>query len=101
MVRRIDLGRLVDGTMVQPEHDVMVIVKSGRCHRYGLIGIMGEDGEGACGIKGQASDGVGVDVVLVENLLHRIANASPYVICRLFLYGMLASCSGRTLGQFT
>ena len=49
---------------------------------------MGEDGEGTGSVEGHAPDSGGVDVVLVQDTLDRIADTTPYVICRLFLLGM-------------
>ena len=46
---------------------------------------MGEDSEGAGGIKGHTPNSGRVNVVLIQDTLHGIADTSPYVRCRLFL----------------
>lgn len=81
--------------MVQPEYDVVVIVKSGRGNRYGLIGVLRKDSEGAGSIEGKASDCTRIDVVLMEDALNRIADAPPDIVRGLFLQGMLVVDSGR------
>lgn len=85
MFGSIDLCGLVDGTMVKPEDDVVIIVKPRGGYGNGFIGVLGEDGQGACGIEGETSDGIGVYAMLAEDALDGIADASPDVVCRLFL----------------
>lgn len=88
----IDLGRLLNGTVVQPEDNVMVIVEARGGDGDGFIGVMGENGQGASGIESETSNGSGIDIMLVEDSLNGIADASPYVICRLFLHHRSAKC---------
>ena len=80
----------------------MVIVEARSSYRDWLVGVMSEDGKGAGGIEGHPFDSASIDVVLVENLLDRVADASPYVIGGLFLETnvLVTSCYGR-LGLFT
>ena len=77
--------------MVQPEHDVPVIVKFGPGHGDGLIGIVGEDSKGAGSIKCQTADGGRVNVMLVEYTLDGGTDTTPDVVCRLLLKGIVSS----------
>jgi len=67
VVRRVDLVRLVDGAVVEPEDDIAVVavavVEVGAGDRDGLVCVLGEDGERAGGVEANAFDGVAVDVV--------------------------------------
>ena len=94
MVGGIDFGCFLDGPVVEPENDVVVVVELRAGDRYGLVGIVGENGEGASGIKGKASNRVGIDAVLTEDPLDGVANTSPDVVCRLFLDGGVNSDAG-------
>lgn len=85
MVGSIDLGRLINRSMVQPEYNVVIIVKSGGGDRYRLIGVLRKDGQGAGSIEGKASDCTRIDIVLMEDALNGIADASPNVVRGLFL----------------
>ena len=53
---------------------------------------MGEDGEGTGSVESHAPDSGGVDVVLIQDTLDRIADTTPYVVCRLFLLGRSDEC---------
>lgn len=85
MLCSIDLCSLFNRTVVQPEHNVPIIVEFGTGHGDGLIGVVGEDSQGAGSVECQTSDSGRVDVVLVEDPLDRGADTTPDVICRLLL----------------
>lgn len=85
MLGGIDLSSLLDGPMVEPEDDVVVIVKFGTGDGDGLIGVVGEDGEGTGSIEGETSDGAGINAVLIEDTLDGVADTSPDVVRGLFL----------------
>ena len=94
----VDLVRLFDRAMIQPQDNVPIFtipvaeVRAG--HRLRLVGILGEDSQGAGGIKGNASNGCGIDVVLVHGGVDRTADAAPHVASRLFLASIVsAGCS--------
>lgn len=91
MLGSVDLRGLFDRTVVQPEHNVPVIIEFGAGHRDGLVGVVGEDGQGASRIKCQASNSRRVDVVLVEYAVYRGADTSPDVVRRLFLRATVSS----------
>ena len=82
----IDLPRLFDWSVIKPEDDVVVVVEFRACHRDRFIGVMGEDGERACGVEAYSPDCGRVNAVLAQNALYRRANAAPDVVGRLFLY---------------
>lgn len=86
MLGGVDLGCFLDGPVVEPEDDIMIIIKLGTGNGHGLVGVMREDGERAGGIKGKAPNGVGINVMLIEDTLDGIADTSPNVVCRLFLH---------------
>lgn len=65
MVRGIDLGGLVNGTVIQPKNDIVVIVEARACDRHRFIGVMREDRQRACGIKRKTSDRIGIYAMLV------------------------------------
>lgn len=83
VLRGVDLLRLLDGTVVQPENDIAVvtigIVEIGAGYGDGLVGVVAEDGEGAGGVETDALDDLRVDLGLDENLLHAVADASPNI----------------------
>ncbi len=87
MLGGVDLGCFFDGPVVEPEDDVMIIVEFRTGDGDGLVGVVGEDGERAGGIKGEAPNRIGINAVLVEDTLDRIADTSPDVIRRLLLQG--------------
>ena len=93
MLCGVDLCRLFDGTVVQPEHDISVIVKFWASHGNGLVSVVGEDGKGAGSIKCQTSNGSGVNVVLIEDTVDRGTDTTPDVICRLLLDAIVSSRS--------
>lgn len=76
--------------MVQPEYNVVVIVKSGGGDRYRLIGVLRKDGQRAGSIEGKAPDCTRINAVLMEDALNRIADASPDIVRGLFLQDMSA-----------
>ena len=76
----INLLRLFDGPMIQPQYDVMVIIEFWSSHGDGLISVMGEDGEGAGSIKTNATDGGRVNVLLVKDTLDRSADTTPDIV---------------------
>lgn len=85
MAGSIDLGGLLDRSVVEPQDNVPVIIKFGTCHRDWLIGVLGEDGEGAGGVESKASDATRIDVVLIEYALDGGTDTSPHIIRRLLL----------------
>lgn len=93
----VDLFGFFDWTMVKPENDIVIVgggveVWSGHTDR--LIGVVSEDGEGASGIETNASNRVGIDVVLSDGPVDRGADTTPDVGCGLFLlieYGLLGT----------
>lgn len=72
--------------MVEPENDIAIVVEIRSRHRDGFVGIVREDSKRAGSVKGHATDGAGIDVVLVQNTLNGRTDASPDVICGLLLY---------------
>lgn len=76
----INLLRLFHRSMVEPENDVMIIIKLWTGHRDGLVRVVGEDGEGASSVKTDAAYGGRVDVLLVQDTLNRRANATPDIV---------------------
>lgn len=76
----INLFRLFHRSMIEPENNVMIIVKIRTSHRDGLIRVVGEDGQGASSIKTDAAYGGRVDALLVQNPLDRRANATPDIV---------------------
>ena len=89
MLGVVDLLVFLLRTVVQPEHDVAVIavfvVKVGTRDALGLVGVLSEDGEGAGGIKRNAPDRGGVDVMLVHGRANAVAQATPHIGGRLLL----------------
>lgn len=81
MLGSVDLGCFFDGPVVKPEDDIMIIIKSGTGDGHGLVGVMGENGERAGGIKGKPPNGVGINAMLIEDTLDGIADTSPNVVC--------------------
>lgn len=69
MVGGIDLGGLVNGTVVQPKNDVVVIVETRASDGHRFIGVMREDRQRASGIERKTSDRVGVYAMLIQNAL--------------------------------
>lgn len=64
MLGSVDLLRLLDWPMIQPQDDVAVVAIIGKVRArdgHGFIGVIGEDGEGASSVKSNALDVVGVD----------------------------------------
>lgn len=90
VVGSIDLVCFFLWSVVEPENDVAVIAVSVVELWTGdgdwLVGIVGEDCEGAGGIETNTTDGGLVDVVLLHGTLDRVANASPDVGGGLLLY---------------
>ena len=83
MLRRIDLVRLFDRSMIEPKNDVSVIaifvVEVWSRDSNGFIAVLREDCEGACRVEANAADGASIDIVLVHCSAHRRADASPDV----------------------
>lgn len=63
----------------------MIVVEIGPCYRDGLVGIVGEDSEGASSIEGHSTNRGNIDIVLIQYPVDRGADASPDVICGLLL----------------
>lgn len=61
------------------------VIELGAGDRDGLVGVVGEDCEGAGSVEAYAFDGVDIDMVLANSLLHAVTNASPDVGGGLFL----------------
>ena len=84
----VDLFSLFNRSMVEPQNDVPVVAiigKVGPCNRQRLIGIMGENSEGAGGVKANALDLGRVDGRLADNSADTFADALPDVCGRLLL----------------
>lgn len=67
MACSIDLCRLFDRSMVEPENDVTVVIEFRTSDGNRFVGIMRENSKGAGGIEGQTADSGGVNVMLVQN----------------------------------
>lgn len=95
MVGCVDLARLLFRTVVEPQYYIAVVavfvIEIGARHTDGFICVMGEDGEGAGGVKANTSDGASINVVLIDCAANRRAYAAPYVCSGLFL-GLSAAC---------
>ena len=94
MAGGINLLRLLDWAVVQPQDDVAsvaIVLKSGAGHGHGLVRVLGEDGQRAGSIEADAFDGAGVDVGLVDHMVHTVADAGPDVRGGLFLGAGLGS----------
>lgn len=90
----VDLLGLFDWSMVQPQHNIVIVprfVKVWSSDGDWLIGIVGEDGEGAGGVEADTFDRIYIDVILSNSLLDAIADTSPDVRSRLFLSHRLAT----------
>ena len=85
MLGVVDLLGLLLRPVIQPEDDIAVIVIFGRGDRDRLVSIGGEDSERACGIEGNSSNGIGVNVVLVQDAVDGLADAPPHIVRGLFL----------------
>lgn len=81
----IDLLRLFDWSMIEPEDDVVVIIKLGAGDRNRFVGVVGEYGERTCCVEAHSSNRDRIDVVLAQNTLYGGANAAPDVVGRLLL----------------
>ena len=85
----VDLLRLFNGTVVEPQDDVTVVavcvVELWARNALGLAGLFVEDCERAGCVKANAADCFRVDVVLVHGTLDGVADALPYVGHGLFL----------------
>lgn len=82
MARGVDLLRLLDGPVVQPQDDIAVVpivseVRAGDGDR--LVRVVREDGEGACRVEAEALDAAGVDQGVLHHLLHTVADGIPDV----------------------
>lgn len=65
--------------MIQPQDYIAVRVKVWARDRDWLVGLVGEDRQGAGGIKPNAPNCVWVDIVLADGALHRNTNTTPYI----------------------
>ena len=70
MICSIDFCCLFLWTVVEPQHDIAVIVEFRASHRHRLVGVSREDSQGTSGIKRQSSNSVGVEVVLIQDSLN-------------------------------
>jgi hypothetical protein len=88
MLSIVDLLRLLNWPVVQPENDVAVIAIVGEVwtsYGYGLIGVGGENSKGASGIETNALDLIGIDGGFLDDTASALADALPDVCGRLFL----------------
>lgn len=85
MVGSIDLRGFLNRTVIQPQDHVAVRIEIGARYRDRLVGIIGENRQGAGGIKPDTSDCVRVDIVLVNSTLNGDTDATPDIGGRLFL----------------
>lgn len=69
MVRSVDLGRLLHRSVIEPKDDVAVVaifvVEIRASDRYGLVGVVSEDGERAGSIESNSANRGSVNVVLI------------------------------------
>jgi hypothetical protein len=92
MIRRIDFLGFFHGSMVQPKHHiscVTIILEIWTSYGHRLVSIMGEDRKRACSIKANASNSIGIDVVLAKSSLDALANATPDIGSRLLVISCL------------
>ena len=81
MIGSVDLVRFLYRSMVKPEDDVAIFavlvieIRPSDTHR--LVGISGENGEGACCIESDPLYAVTIDVVICQGFLNRPADAVP------------------------
>lgn len=85
VVGSIDLRGFLDWTVIQPQDHVAVRIEVWARYRDRLVGIIGENRQGAGGIKPDTSDRVRVDIVLANSALNGDTDAMPDVGGRLFL----------------
>ena len=85
VVGSIDLGGFLNRTVIQPQDHVAVRIEVRARYRDRLVGIIGENRQGAGGIKPDTSDRVRVDIVLANNALNGDTNAMPDIGGRLLL----------------
>ena len=85
MLGIVDLLSLGFRPVIEPEDDIAVVIIFGRGDGDRFVGIGGEDGERACRVKSNSSNGSWVNVVLVQNAVDGLADAPPHIICGLFL----------------
>lgn len=89
MLGRVDLLRLGERPMVQPEDDVSVvsvILKIRARDGDWFVGIVREDGQGTSGIEAEAFYRAGIDLGLGQHFLDTIGDGIPYICSGLFLY---------------
>lgn len=88
MLGLVDLFRLLDGPVVEPQHHVVVVgvgVKGRARHGHGLVRVVREDGQRACRVEPDTPDRVRIDVVLGDGAVYRVADTAPDVVGGLFL----------------
>lgn len=88
VARGVDGIGLGLGSVVEPQDYIAVVgigLKVGARDGYGLVGIVGEDAEGARGVEAEALDGGRVDLGLGKDTAHTAADAVPDVGRGLFL----------------
>lgn len=85
VIGRIDLRGFLNWTVIQPQDHVAVRVEVRARYRNRLVSIIGENRQGAGGVKPDTSDRVRVDIVLANSALNGDTNAMPDIGGRLFL----------------
>lgn len=85
MVGSIDLRGFLNWAMIQPQDHVAVRVEIGARYRDRLVGIIGENRQGAGSVKPDTPNRVRIDIVLANNALNSDTNATPDIRGRLFL----------------
>lgn len=85
VVGSIDLCGFLDWTVIEPQDHVAVRIEVRTRYRDRLVGVIGENRQGAGGIKPDTSNRVRVNIVLADSALNGDTNAMPDVRGRLFL----------------
>lgn len=85
VVGSIDLRSFLNWTVIQPQDHVTVRVEVRARYRDRLVGIIGENRQGAGGVKPDTSNRVRVDIVLANSPLNGDTDAMPDIGGRLFL----------------
>lgn len=85
MLRGIDLRRLLNGSVVEPQDNVPIIIKVRSSNGDRLVSVVREDRKRAGSVKADTTDGRGINIVLCQSSLDCGADTAPDVIRRLLL----------------
>ena len=80
MLGGIDLRRLFNRPMVEPQNNVVIIVEPWSSYGDWLVRVVSEDGKGAGRIKTNAANGGRVNVLLVQDTLDRNTDTPPDIV---------------------